>query len=412
MLAFIIWSVGTYDIGLVEGNAPPEETLLYMKIHLSGVISAFTLFVFFALSLTRKYDLFKNPFTYILIIPSVYLLYLIWTSDISYNELNMFSMMTGTEKEFSLFSTIFGVAGIYLLLRHYMTSKYREKRQAKLILAGAIASILIAISSNIILPMFFNTYFLALSNLAPAVMGVFFAYSVYQYGLFIKPMPELSVTSFCGVECTLCPEYLNDVCPGCKFHREKYRNCEVYRCVAGKGFAGCGECPDIIVCPKRTKNIERDFSAKPMYEMEPGITYFIKGNGYGLLLDAIKHGTCGLIATTSDPQEIKEKFGLTTTPIIWISKDAAELGVEPGDIKRLSILLMNFMKKIGNAVVFLDGLDTLIKINGLDNIHPIIRILSSTASTTNSRLIIETNLEDENLDNLVQGLNYVKLDNI
>ncbi|MDO9097607.1 MAG: DUF835 domain-containing protein, partial [Candidatus Methanoperedens sp.] len=406
MLGFIIWAIGTFNLALIQQNAPLSEVVMHMRLQLSGVILALTVFVFFALSFTITEKALKSPLTYLIIIPSLYLLYIIWTSDVSRIGSTAFSTISETKPELFLYSTVFAVAGIYLLFRYYMKSKYRERMQAKFILTGAITAILIAVIINIILPMFFDIHFLALSTLAPAVMGIFIAYAIYQYGLFIKPMPELSVTSFCGVECTLCPEYQNGECLGCRFDRERYSNCAVYRCVVEKGYKDCGDCAEIIDCLKRQGTT--CFGYVPnmkmhKYCLEPGSTYFVK-NGYDYFLDAVHCGAYGIVATTAHPQQIKEKYHFTSTPIVWISDEALEMGVKPADLKRLSILLTNFMKTIGNAVVILDGIDTLITINGFENMQRIILILNSAARTTNSLLIIPTALEGETLNKLKQGM--------
>lgn len=409
MLAFVLWSVGTYNAGVAAGDASLQELLLYIKLELSGVIIAFTLFVFFAISLTKKEKAVKNPIFYIAAIPSIYLLGIIWTRDASGMELGIFSAMAGRKQEFFLFSGIFGIAGVYLLLRHYMTSKYRQHEQAKIILTGAIAAVIIAVTSNIILPMFFEIYFVPLSNLAPAVMGIFFAYAVYQYGLFIRPMPEISVTSFCGVECTLCSDYINDKCPGCRFDREKHRNCEIYLCTVKKGYKDCGECPEILTCLLRKEETSKHcFALAPKpdssqtilkTDLKPGSTYFVKDDGYDIFLDAVKSGAYGFVASTIHPQQVKEKHGLRTTPVIWISDEAFDMGVRPGDLKRLSSIIINFMKN-NNAVVLLHGIDLLISTNGFSKVQPIIQVLSSTAQTTKSCLIISTNMENEDLARL------------
>lgn len=409
MLAFIIWSVGTYNIGLVTENAPINEVLLYTKLQLSGAIIALTLFVFFALSLTNRDKVFDNPLTYLTVIPAVYLLSLIWTSDASGLDTTMFSTMKERMQEFFLISGLLGIAGVYLLLRHYMTSKYRQQEQAKIILTGAISAVLIAVISNIILPMFYGIYLLPLSTLAPAVMGVFFAYAVYQYGFFITPVPEVSVTSFCGVECTMCAEYINDKCPGCKFNREKYKNCEIYKCMTKRGYKDCGECPEIPTCLLRKETSEHCFVLVPKpvsspairkYDLRPGSTYFVKDTGYDLFLDAVKSGAYGFVVSTVHPQQIRGKYGLITTPIVWISDEAFDMGIKPGDLKRLSIIIINFMKKTNNAVVFLDGIDMLISINGFGNVQPVVQVISSAAQTTNNSLIISTNMEGEALSRL------------
>ncbi len=414
MLIFIIWAVGTLNLALIQENARLDEVVLHMRLQLSGVILALTLFVFLALAVPNMKGAIKNPLAYLTIVPSIYMLYMTWTSDLSRVESIAFSTISETRPELFLFSTIFGVASIYLLFRHYMTSKYRQQEQAKLILTGAITAILVAVTINIILPMLFDMDFLALSSLAPAVMGMFFAYAVYEYGFFVRPMPELSVTSFCGVNCTLCPEYLEDECHGCRFDRERYKNCIVYRCMVEKGHRDCGDCVEIIDCLKRKET--RCFGYMPnmkalKYCLNPGSTYFVR-DGYTIFQGAVSCGALGLVASTTHPQQIKEKYHFTSTPMIWISDEAIETGVKPDDIKRMSILLMNFMKKIGNAIVLFDGIDELIALNGLEKMQWIVQILNNTAKTTNSCLIISTGMEGENLTRLGKDIEYIKLDKL
>lgn len=411
MMGFVIWSVGTYNMGLVAENTPFKEILLYTKLQLSGVILSLILFVFFTLSFTKKENVFKNPFFYLITIAGIYLFNLIWTSEASELDIDMFSTMNERKQEFFLVSGILGITGVYLLLRHYMTSKYRQQEQAKIILAGAISAVLVAVTSNIILPVFSGVYLIPLTTLAPGVMGIFLAYAMYQHGFYIRPMPEVSATSFCGVECTLCAQYMDDSCPGCRFDREKYKNCNAYICMIKKGRKDCGECPELVTCQIRKEACGKclvpglvpepsSSSIKPKNELNPGSTYFVKEDGYDIFLDAVKIGNFGFVVSTMPPEQIKEKYGLVTTPIVWISDDAFDTGVKPDDLKRLSKLIINFMKKINNAVVFLDGVDVLILKNGFSKVQPVIQILSSTAQATNSSLIISTKMESEALSRL------------
>lgn len=407
MLAFIMWAVGTYNMGLIEDGMPSGEIIPYIKIQLSGVVLALTFLVFFALSLTKGEKILKNPLAYLTFIPSIYMLYLIWMADITLIEPNIFTAIAGTKKEFFLFSTIFGVAGVYLLLRHYMASKYRQREMTKLILMGTIAATFAAVTINIIMPMFFDIYFLVLSTLAPAVLGIFFAYAVYQYGFFITPMPEVSVTSFCGTDCILCPDFIEKQCAGCKLDSSRYKDCEAYKCLTGKGYSGCGDCPEILTCTVR-KAKQICFSSKPKHELKPA-TYVVENGSYELFLEAIKNGAFGIVASTTHPMQIREKYDLKTIPIIWISDEAFDMGVKPGRLGRLSVMLINSMKteKLGNAVVLLDGVDRLIEKNNLSSVQNFIHLLNSTAHATNSSLIIPSG--NEKLSRLCEGLECVHI---
>jgi hypothetical protein len=251
-----------------------------------------------------------------------------------------------------------------------------------------------------------NIYLLPLSSLAPALMGVFFAYAVYKYGLYIKAVPEISITSFCGVECKLCSQYLDTKCSGCRYEDTKFRNCDVYICLTKKGNRDCGECADIFSCVKRIDNIKRCFTPKagseeiPVSDLKPGQTYFVKDDGYEKFLVAIKSSIYGLILSTIKPQDIREKYGLITTPIVWISDEAFEDGVDPKNLKRLATVTINFMKTIEKAVILLDGIDPLILINGFDNVQHIVQTISTAAQATNNILIIQTKMDDDELHRL------------
>lgn len=407
MLVFIVWSVWTYNTGLIARNAQIADIVLNMKIQVSGLIIALTFLSVFAYSRIKK-----ERKVYLIFIFSFYILYLIWTSGISDFEMGMFSTMAGSIKELFLFSAVFGVTGIYLLLKYYSTSKYKQKEQATFMLAGAMSAVVIAVMADIILPMFFEIYSLELITLAPAVMAIFFSYSIYHYGMFIKPVPEISPTSFCGIECTLCPEYMNDTCKGCRFDRKRYSECIVYSCLIKKGFRDCGDCSEMIDCAIREKSpcyvYQRNFRTMSAcrYDLKHGHVYIIKGKGYQVFRDAINCGSFGLLATSGDPGEIKEDYSLLTTPVIRISRDDVEMGVYPEDLKRLSGLLINFMNKIDNTVILLDGMDMLIKVNGFEKMHGVLQVINSAVKATNSLLFISTDLEGPDLDKLKNGYEY------
>jgi len=399
--------MGTYNIGIMTENAPLEEILPFMKLQLSSVIISITLFFIFALYVSKKENPLKNPLTYVTLLFSTYLLYLILTINTSALENNIFLLTPQKKLDFFLYSAIFGIAGVYVLLRHYITSKYRQKEQANIIIVGSFLAILVAVVSNIILPLFFSIYLLPLSSLSPALMGVFFAFAVYKYGLHIKAVPELSITSFCGVECKLCSQYLDKKCSGCRYDDSKYRNCDVYRCVTKKGYRDCSECHEILDCVKRTENTGRCFTSKPaltdeilVFDLRSGQTYFVRDEGYEKFLCAIKSTIYGLILSTMKPQDIREKYGLIKTPIVWISDEAFEDGVSPTNLKRLATVIINFMKQIENAVILLDGIDSLILINGYDNVQHVVQTLITTAQTTNNILIIETKMDEDKLQRM------------
>jgi len=88
---------------------------------------------------------------------------------------------------------------------------------------------------------------------------------------------------------------------------------------------------------------------------------------------------------------------LIKTPIVWVSDEAFEDGVSPKNLKRLATVIINYMKQIENAVILFDDIDTLILINGSDNVQHVVQTLSTSAQITNNILIIQTKMEEDEL---------------
>ncbi len=362
MLVFIIWSVVIYNINLIASGAPLTELFPVVKIQFSGMILALAAFVI--LSFSDKKTAIKSPLLLMIILLSLYNLYIIWTTDITQMGVDVFTKISGNLQDYFLLSTIFGIAGIYLLLRYYLKSKYRQPDQAKLITTGAIMAVIVSVTANIILPMFFNIYLLGLTTFAPAVMGLFFAYAVYQYGFCIRPVHEISPTSFCGVNCLACLDYIDGKCKGCRFEKDRYMNCDIYQCMVKKGRSGCGDCTEIIGCKKRNEIAWSCYIQNPKFFLLPG-TFLVEDNGYEILLDSTKTGTLGLVATTQHPSYAREEHDIKTTTVVWIANDPE--GIAPYKLGRLGLMLANSMKKLessGGGVVLLDAVKELIEVNG------------------------------------------------
>lgn len=406
MLIFIIWSVGIYNINLIASSAPLTEIFPAVKIQFSGMILALAAFVI--LSFSNKKKAMKNPLLLLIILLSIYNLYIIWITDITDMGVDVFTRISGNLQDYFLLSSIFGIAGIYLLLRYYLKSKYRQPDQAKLITAGAIMAVLVSVIANIILPIFFNIYLLGLTTFAPAVMGLFFAYAVYQYGFCIRPVHEISPTSFCGVNCLACGEYIDGKCKGCRFEKTRYLNCDIYQCLEKKGCSGCGDCTKIIDCKKRKDIAWSCFIQQPKFSLLPG-TFLVEDNGYEILLDSTKRGTLGLVATTQHPSYARQVHDIKTTTVVWVANDPE--GISPNKLGRLGLMLANSMTKLeasGGGVLLLDAVKELIEVNGSDKVLNFIKLLDSASRAHNVTLLIaHVGGEFENI--LKKEITYQKL---
>ena len=48
--------------------------------------------------------------------------------------------------------------------------------------------------------------------------------------------------AFCGVDCSVCPDYTKDLCPSCRKTKWDDEPCMPVACCKKKGITVCGEC--------------------------------------------------------------------------------------------------------------------------------------------------------------------------
>jgi hypothetical protein len=113
----------------------------------------------------------------------------------------------------------------------------------------------------------------------------------------------------------------------------------------------------LMVMPKLVHEI--DISAEPIdYELESGYTYIIPEKepklGFQLFAKSLKEGAHGICITMRDPRNIRRKYGLKKTPIIWITdKEISEFTVKPDEITYISEILKPFFERSEDSVIFL-----------------------------------------------------------
>jgi hypothetical protein len=138
----------------------------------------------------------------------------------------------------------------------------------------------------------------------------------------------------------------------------------------------------------------------PIVELDKGYTYLISEGkptkSYQLFVDLVKSGSNGLFITTTDPNEIKERYGLERTPFIWVTyKGRGENWLKPNELLDDSTAdaIKNFLEKSKDSVIILDCLEYVANKN-LSSIEKRYSLLERANSlcnaivSNNSRLII------------------------
>jgi hypothetical protein len=116
-----------------------------------------------------------------------------------------------------------------------------------------------------------------------------------------------------------------------------------------------------------------------------------------MYVDQIVHGRQGLCVTTTKPAEIKKKYKITKTPIIWLTdEEEGQSSIPPNDLEQLTLHLKDFARiSAKNSIVLLDGADKLIELNGFPKTYGMIRELNEETAKTKTSLLIPIKDNDD-----------------
>jgi|GEM_PF-1617859 len=149
-----------------------------------------------------------------------------------------------------------------------------------------------------------------------------------------------------------------------------------------------------------TPTVEDEASGKPKY-MVKSKTYLIpakdSSKAWDMYVDQILHGRQGLCATLKNPDEVRGKYNIEKTPIIWLTtKETRHRAIPPKDLEQLIIHLLDFFRiSRKNSIVLLDGIDELIELNGLEKVFAMIKELNLETSKTETSLIIPIGRDED-----------------
>jgi len=96
----------------------------------------------------------------------------------------------------------------------------------------------------------------------------------------------------------------------------------------------------------------------------------------------------GFIVTRQFSKDVRSKYFIQTTPILWLSTVAGKDNMDPSKLSLLTDYLVNFMEKSQNAVVLVDGIEYLITSSDFSRTLRAIDRWTETAMASNTRLIL------------------------
>ncbi len=141
------------------------------------------------------------------------------------------------------------------------------------------------------------------------------------------------------------------------------------------------------------------------YTLGKGHTYLVHEEkpfrSTEIFLDLVTHGFQGLYLTRQNPEEIRQKYALKKTPIIWLTdaKDY-EKRISPTHMMQLGYTVKEFTKKTEDGVILLDGLEYLIIHNDYNSVLKLVHLIQDFVSLSGSILLISVDpaaLDDQQL---------------
>ncbi len=96
----------------------------------------------------------------------------------------------------------------------------------------------------------------------------------------------------------------------------------------------------------------------------------------------------GLIVTRQFANDIRSKYFIQTTPILWLSTVQGAQNMDPSKLALLTDHIVNFMESAHNGVVLVDGIEYLVTSNDFQRVQKAVDRWTEAAMTSNCRLIL------------------------
>lgn len=147
-----------------------------------------------------------------------------------------------------------------------------------------------------------------------------------------------------------------------------------------------------------TEDVEED-SGQAEIELESGYIYLSgsedSGPSYKTFSELVKSGKQGLCITRMNPDKVRSMYGISKTPIVWLTKNKTEgqQSIDSTELFRIHPTIADFVSKVEDGVVLLDGLEYLILDNDFLSVVKLLEQTNDTIMASSSRLVLQLDQE-------------------
>lgn len=127
-------------------------------------------------------------------------------------------------------------------------------------------------------------------------------------------------------------------------------------------------------------------------EVEGGSCLLIEGKdpeeAYGPFLEELSKGAHGLLISRTHPDQVRERYGLVKTPIIWLASQPGPDRLEPTNLSIMQHTIAEFLKRSPNAVVMIEGLEYLLSNNPVSKVLLMLYAMRDELTLSGAKAII------------------------
>jgi len=133
------------------------------------------------------------------------------------------------------------------------------------------------------------------------------------------------------------------------------------------------------------------------YPLESGSSFVIEEESprriYEVMRRKILDGSSGLCLTREHPETLKRKLGIESarTNIVWLSDTEVEGHVSTNNLTSISIIAWDFLQKVTNGVIVLDGFEYLCSQHTYERCLNFVQVLKERVSTKDSMFLLSIN---------------------
>ena len=328
-----IWGISEVGHRLADS---PEVAYLWMRGGGIGWCFMASLIFHFVLIFTKRETFLKKKLTYgFLYVPPMVFLYLFLTTDLIYGQQVVKRSWGYTSLPGSIAWTYFLYYFVLYLLMIYILADFEkkgstlEKKQARTLQIGVTVFLVIATATNITFPIF-NIQLPEIGSSVSIILTICTLYAILKYKLFIVD---------------LIPEDIKE---------------------------------------NNQKHI-----------LERGLSYSIKeerlDKSYEIFTDQLLHGSFGLCFSKFHPKKVRDIYGLTRTPIIWVTFKENENTVSPKDVDTMESIIFDFLGRAKRPVILIDCFNEIRLANGIDRTINWLQKIRKTCKEKDCILLISVN---------------------